>query len=416
MKLERWGWYSIAVNVLLAGLHGVIAVRSNSLAVTAELVHNAVDLLAAIAVLVGLKLAARRSKAFPYGLYKIENLVAAGLAVLVFVTAYEVVRHAIGATRGPVQVDPWMLAVLAVTAIMPLVFSHFELRAGRAANSPSLIADAREYRVHVFTTGLAFAALGAERLEVPLDRIAAAIIVVAVVRTGWELLRDAMRVLLDASLEPDLLAAIRRVIESDATIRDVAWITGRNAGRFRFVEAGVVLRADEVGRAEIVTARIERAVRAQVPHVERVLLHIESPATPAVRCAIPLADREGAVSGHFGEAPHFAFVTVRHTDGVIVERREEANPHATAKRAKGIRVAEWLIARKIDVVYSREDLHGKGPDYALRDAGIEVVLGQADTLDAAIADCRAAGSRARRPRDAAGGAAFAGTDTASARG
>ena len=402
MKLERWGWYSIAVNVLLAGLHGLIALRSNSLAVAAELVHNAVDLLTAIAVLVGLKLAARRSKAFPYGLYKVENVVAAGLAVMVFVTAYEVLRHAIGVTHAPVQADDWMLAVLAVTVIVPLVFGHFELRAGRAANSPSLIADALEYRVHVFTTGLAFAALGAERFDVPFDRIAAAIIVVAVVRTGWDLLRDAMRVLLDASLEPDLLAAIRRVIESDATIRDVSWITGRNAGRFRFVEAGVVLRTDEIERAEIVTARIERAVRAQVPHVERVLLHIEPPATPTVRFAIPLADREGAVSGHFGEAPYFAFVAVRHTDGVVVERREEANPHATARRAKGIRVAEWLIIRKIDVVYSREDLRGKGPDYALRDAGIEVVRGKADTLDDAIAECRAAGTRAGRSGDAAG--------------
>jgi len=80
VNVERWGWYSVALNVLLAGLHAVIATASGSLAVAAELIHNLIDLVAAVAVLAGLKLAGRKSKAFPYGLYKIENLVALGLA------------------------------------------------------------------------------------------------------------------------------------------------------------------------------------------------------------------------------------------------------------------------------------------------------------------------------------------------
>ncbi|MCD6520289.1 MAG: hypothetical protein J7M05_10260 [Anaerolineae bacterium] len=43
-----------------------------------------------------------------------------------------------------------------IAAAIPLLFSHFELRAGVRANSPALIADAKEHRVHVFTTGVVF--------------------------------------------------------------------------------------------------------------------------------------------------------------------------------------------------------------------------------------------------------------------
>lgn len=387
MSLRRWGWSSIAVNVLLAALHGGIALRSGSLAVAAELVHNVVDLLSAIAVLVGLELAMRKSKAFPYGLYKVENLVAAGLAISVFVTAYEVLRHAFGGSSAPLHVDGWMLPTLVVTAIVPWVFSHYELRAGRAAGSPALIADATEYRVHVFTTGLAFAALAADRLQLPVDRIAAVSIAAVVVKTGWELLRDAMRVLLDASLDADSLAAIRRAIEADSAVSELKWVTGRNAGRFRFVEAGVALRADALDRATAVTARIEREVRAQVKNVERALIHVETPASPFLRCAVPLADRGGAVSVHFGGAPYFAVVSLRRSDGALAERRIEANPHTGLPRAKGIRVAEWLIAQRVDCVLSREDLRGKGPVYALRDAGVQLVHDDAPTLDAALAAC-----------------------------
>jgi predicted Fe-Mo cluster-binding NifX family protein len=103
--------------------------------------------------------------------------------------------------------------------------------------------------------------------------------------------------------------------------------------------------------------------------------------------AVPMADRVQTVSAHFGEAPHFAFVTVQRADGVIIERRSAANPFAQLGRAKGIRVAEWLVAEKVDVVLSREELHGKGPAYVLRDAGVELVRSDARTLDEAIAQC-----------------------------
>jgi cation diffusion facilitator family transporter len=385
MNIERWGWYSIAVNVLLALLHGLIAFYSESLAVAAELTHNIIDMAAAVAVLIGLKLAGRKSKSFPYGLYKVENLVAGGVAIMIFLTAYEIARDALLAPRAPVCAEAWMLAALVATAALPLAFSHFLLRAGQAANSPALIAAAREYRVHVFTTGLAFAALLAEWFHYPLDRFAALVIVVAVVKTGWELLRDAMRVLVDASLDAETLDRIRNIINAEAAVAEVKWITGRNAGRFRFVEAGVSLRVGEAEKVEAVTARVERSARAQVPHVERVLLHVEAPEAPVIRCAVPLGDREGTISAHFGEAPCFALVTLRRRDGVLDEQRIVDNPHTKLLRAKGIRVAEWLIAQKVDLVLSREDLRGKGPVYVLRDAGVELRHSDARSLEEVIA-------------------------------
>jgi cation diffusion facilitator family transporter len=385
VRLERWGWGSIAVNLVLAGLHAAIAHLSGSLAVTAELVHNLVDLLAAVAVLVGLRLSTRTTRALPYGLHKLENLVAAGLAVLVFVSAFEIAREALHARGAAVRVDAWMLAALVAGAALPLVFSRYELRAGIAANSPALIADAREYRVHALTAGLAFAALAAEWLRFPIDRIAALLIVAAVVKTGWELLRDAMRVLLDASLDAATLLEIRRIVAADRAVSELRWVTGRSAGRFRFVEAGVALRVSAPEKLEGSVRRIEAAVRAAVPHVERVLVHVEAPTSPCVRYAVPLADRTGAVSEHFGGAPYFAFVSVRRSDGAVAEQRVVPNPYASEERAKGMRVAEWLVAEKTDVALTRESLHGKGPTYVFQDAGVELRVTDARSLSEALA-------------------------------
>lgn len=380
MNVERWGWYSIAVNVILALINLVIALASGSLAVGAEMVHNLVDLLTAVGVLIGLKLSTRKSKSFPYGLYKLENVVTVVLAVMIFFTAYEIAQDALFTPARQATVDPWMLGGVVVATAIPLIFSHFELRAGQAANSPALIADAKEYRAHVFTTGVVFAALLAQWFNLPLDRIAALVIVVAIGKTGWELLSDGMRVLLDASLNAETLNRIREISTGEPGVAEVKWVTGRNSGRFRFIEAEIALRFRDLGKAHAATQRIEQNIREAVPHVDRVLIHAEPLGRTHLRYAIPLADLQGTVSEHFGEAPFFALVTLRLADGQVEQQQIVANPHTAVSKAKGIRVAEWLVDQKCDAVLLKESLEGKGPTYVFGDAGVEMVLTEAATL------------------------------------
>lgn len=386
IHVERWGWYSIAVNVALIAINWVIGAASGSLAVEAELIHNVVDMLTAIGVLIGLKIATRKSHAFPYGLYKVENVVSVILAGMTFVTAYEIAHDALFSPISMATVNAWMLVGVIVAAALPLTFSIFELRAGRAANSPALIADAREYRAHVFTTGVVLAALIGQWLHVPIDRVAALVIVVAIGKTGWELLADGMRVLLDASLDADTLLQVRQIIEAEPAIAEIKWLTGRNAGRFRFVEAEVTLRVHELDKAEVILRRVEGRIRDAVLHIDRVLIHGEPVQRTHWLYAVPLTDTTGTISEHFGEAPYFALVRVRAADGVVDSQQIVANVYLEEEKAKGIRVAEWLVGQKVDVVLMEESLQGRGPVYVFSDAGVEMRATHAKTLNVAIQD------------------------------
>jgi predicted Fe-Mo cluster-binding NifX family protein len=214
--------------------------------------------------------------------------------------------------------------------------------------------------------------------------VAALVIVVAIGKTGWELLSDGMRVLLDASLDPDTLLEIREIILDEPTVDELKWITGRNAGRFRFVEAELTLRVRNLEKAEVVTRSIEAQINQAVPHVERVLIHAEPMERTHLRYAAPLAEADGALSEHFGEAPYFALVRLRLSDSTVEERRMLANPFSQEERAKGIKVAEWLVDHKVDVVFLRESLRGKGPTYVFGDAAVEMRQTDAVTLDDAL--------------------------------
>ena len=226
--------------------------------------------------------------------------------------------------------------------------------------------------------------LSSQGSAIPLDRFAALLIVAAVLRTGWQLLSDAMRVLLDASVEPAQLAAARLAIERDPHVAELKWISGRNAGRYRFLEAGVVLRERALAKSATVVQRIEAEIVAAVPHLERVLIHVEPGAHGVVRIAVPMATPAGSVSEHFGSSPWFGLFAIDPTTRRVTERTVVSNPFQLEEKRKGLRVAGWLITYKIDVLLSRESLRGSAPAFAFADASVEVRGTAADDVDAAI--------------------------------
>ena len=382
--LERWGWASIGVNVVLAGLNLAIAHASGSLAVAAEMVHNLVDLVASIAVLVGLKLSIRRTRSFPYGLYKVENVVAAGIALLILLASYEIAREAVlSEAREPV-VTWWILGGVALSILIPIVFSFFEMRAGRTANSPSLVADAKEYRVHVLTSGVVFCSLLAHTLHYPVDKIAALIVVLVVAKTGWSLLSDSMRVLLDASLDPATLAEARRILEQEPTLVSIHSLIGRNAGRYLFLDTEIEVKVRELEQADLVARKLERTLREQIPHVERIIIDVRPVRSRSLRLAIPLEKPNGPLGQHFGRAPVFLLEEKRRSDGTTVGQNTVVNPFSEEPKGRGIKVAHWLIAQDIDALITSDDVRDKGPGHALGEAGVDVIVTEATTAEEAV--------------------------------
>ncbi len=384
--VERVGLYAFLVNLLLVGLKAALATLSGSLALTADAVDSATDTVASLAVWLGLRISRRKSAAFPYGLYKVENITSVVVAILIFFAGYEIARNALYTRETRPQITPWVLVGAGLTVIIPYLFSRYAVWMGQRANSPSLIAEGRHRQVDVLSSLIVLAAIASNYLGLALDRWAAVVVVIFIAYAGWELLADGMRVLLDASLDAETLAQVRRIIEAQPSGAEVKGVMGRNSGRYRFIEAEITLRVRDLEKAHIVSRQIEAEIRAQVPHVDRVLIHYEPLARTVIRYAAPLADSGGTLSQHFGEAPYFTLADVKADTRELLRQEILANPHQAVEKAKGIRVAEWLVEQKVDVVLIRESLRGKGPEYVFADAGVELVITDSPTaLDAVAA-------------------------------
>ena len=380
----RAGWISLAVNIALISLNLWMAALSGSLALAAETTHNLLDLLASVAVLVGVTLSQRQARDFPYGLYKIENIVAVFIALGTFFTGYEIARQALFAAHDAPDVRPLMLAGVIVAAAIPLVFSSYELSLGRRVNSPSLIADATEFRAHVLSSGVVFAAVAGQLLGWPLDRPAALLIVVWIAYAGWRMLRDAMRVLLDASIDAETLNLIRQLVAARPEVAQVKSLTGRNSGRYRFIEMELALNVDDLAHAHEVASEIEGQIRSEVPFIERVLVHMEPAKRDFLRIAAPLSKDETFLAASFGSAERFIFITVHAADREIIKQEILPNPYAREGKGRGILLANWLKVQGADLVLSPEQLKPSGLMYALQAGGVRLQQAGSQSLKEAI--------------------------------
>jgi cation diffusion facilitator family transporter len=377
---KQLAFLSLFLNLLLSAAKYLLYRFGGSTAVLAEAVHSLTDVVGSLLVIAGIFLAEKRSKRFPWGLYKVENLAAALSSILIFVSAYEIaVMIYRPSPAGLTNLDSTLFALLAM-AIPVFFFSRYEAKRAAAINSPSLMADAENWRTDLAPLAVVAAGVVGARFSLAVaDRIAASLVLILVVRAGFGILKDSLKSLLDASVDAGTLERMREVVRSVPQIKEPFSLQARNSGRFIFVELSVRVAMTKLKEAHTIVRSLEQKIKERIPFVERVVVHYEPERKELLRYAALLADKEGAISEHFGKAPWIAVWDRQVADGSTVCREILKNPFSGVEKGKGIKLAEYLVTLNIDVLYTREPFEGKGPAFVLADADVDVR--QADARD-----------------------------------
>ena len=374
---ERIGAYSIGVNLILVAMKGLLGFLSGSVALIADAIHSSADVISSATVFAGIRISKRKSRSFPYGLYKVENLVSLLSSVFIFIAGYEIV-HTVFFKEPLVKTQYLFHAICGVilTMVITFVFSAYELRQGKKLGSPSLQADAQHIRTDAFSSAVVLASLIGAWFGLNLDKIAALLVVVLILKAGFTIFVDAVRVLLDASIDFETMDRVKTIILKDPKVISINGLWGRNSGPFKFIEADIVTSAKDLEKADAGSRKIEREIREQVTKVDHILIHYEPQRKKTITSAIPLKTDKQTLSEHFGEAPYFYLFTVGVKDGLLLSESYLRNPFAEEAKGKGIKVSEWLLEQDIDVIYSPKGFQGKGPGYVFSDAGADVIVTQ----------------------------------------
>jgi cation diffusion facilitator family transporter len=381
-KGKKLAAYSFILNLSLTLAKYLLFLFTGSASLLAETVHSLADVLGSLLVFGGIYLAGKKSTQFPLGLYKAENLAALLSAGLILLSGYEIGRTILYPAAMELQNLDVTLATLLFMTLPIFFFSRYERQKALELNSPSLLADAENWRTDLAPLAIVIAGIAGTRFSYAyFDRIAAFVVLLLVVKAGYGIARDAIKSLLDASVDKATLEKMSQIVKGFPEVTELVSLTARNSGRYIFANIIVRLSLKKLKAAHETIDRIEQEIRHLIPFVEKVSVHYEPAARDYLRYAAMLAKSDGAISDHFGAAPFVALWEKKTADGEVLSREILENSFIAMEKGKGIKLAEFLAERKIDILYSREIFSGKGPSYVFSDADIEVKPADAATLE-----------------------------------
>ena len=273
---------SIASNSILIALKLAAGAITGSIAIITEAIHSLIDLVASVIAFVSVRKADEPAdEEHPYGHEKVENLSAAIEGMLILVGAgviiYEATHQLV--VGSEVQRLGLGIAVMAFSVFANFAVSSVLSRQAKAHDSQALEGDAAHLRTDAMTSAGVLFGLALVQItgDAAFDPITALVVAVAIVWSGFRILRRSTAILVDEALPA---AEMDRIEEAIATARtpEVAGyhkLRARRAGARRHIDLHVQYRSGtSLERAHELAHQMRASIEAEIPQAE-VLIHAE---------------------------------------------------------------------------------------------------------------------------------------------
>jgi cation diffusion facilitator family transporter len=275
-------WISLLVLGATAAAQVVIVLRSGSVALLGDTLHNVADALTAVplgvAFLLGRRAANRR---YTYGYGRAEDL--AGIVIVLTIAAsagfaaYEAVRRLI----HPATVTHlwWVAAAGLVGFAGNEVVARYRIAVGRRIGSAALVADGLHARTDGFTSlAVVAGAAGVGAGWRWADPVVGLLITVAILLVLKDAAREVYRRLMDA-VDPGLVGVAERALAGTPGILGVGALRMRWVGHHLHAETDVLVSDSlTVVQAHAIAVEAEHRLLHAVPRLTAATIHTD-PAT-----------------------------------------------------------------------------------------------------------------------------------------
>ena len=283
----RTTFLGLATNAVLAVVKLLAGIFGNSHALVADAVESMADVFSSIVVWRGVVVAAEPAdEDHPYGHGKAEPIAAALVSTMLLLAAIWIVVGALSGIAEPhAAPKPFTLIVLVAVILIKESLFRFALHEAVSVDSSVVATDAWHHRSDAITSfaagiGIIIAITGGKGYEAADDWAA----IVAACVIGWNglrLLRPAMNELMDRSPNREVIDRIRTVAEAVPGVARVEKCLVRQMGYQYFVDMHVEVDPQmTVLHSHGIAHIVKDNVRAQVPRVRDVLIHIEPSKPP----------------------------------------------------------------------------------------------------------------------------------------
>jgi cation diffusion facilitator family transporter len=281
---------SLVVLLVTALFQLGVALRSGSVALLADTIHNFADALTAIPLWLAFSLSRRlRNARYTYGYGRAEDLAGAAIVALIFFSAVEVYAQSIQKVIHPVTVSNlgWVAAAAGLGFLGNELAAVLRLRAGHRIHSAALVADGRHSQVDGFTSLGVLAGVIGVRLGFPLaDPLVGFVIGTTILVVAWNSGRELWYRLMDAT-DPDVTALVEQTAAAVAGVLAVGHIRIRWLGHWQQAEMHITVEAQlPTSESHQIAETVRHALFHAQPTLQEVTVHVD-----------PLDDPPGSAHG-----------------------------------------------------------------------------------------------------------------------
>jgi cation diffusion facilitator family transporter len=270
------------VNLILAIIKLIAGIVGHAYALVADAVESTADIFSSLVVYGGLRIAAQPAdEDHPYGHGRAEALAGAFVALMLFAAAVGIAIEAILEIRTPHHTPrAWTLAVLVGVIVVKQILAGRVFRIGSETGSTAVMADAQHHRSDVITStaafiGISIAVIGGPGWE-QADDWAALVASVVIFYNGIKMLRPAVDDLMDRLPEAEVVQKIANAATGVVEVCAIEKLKVRKVGLQYAVDLHVQAEPRmSLHDAHIVSGKVKGAIRAAMPAVDSVLVHME---------------------------------------------------------------------------------------------------------------------------------------------
>ncbi len=275
------------INAILVVFKLVAGFLGNSAAMIADGVHSLSDFLTDIVVMVFVHISNKpQDKDHDYGHGKFETLATALIGMALFAVGVYILINGVQkiwmALSGETLERPEFIALLAaiVSILLKEWAFQFTARTGKRIGSKAVVANAWHHRSDALSSiGTAIGIGGAILLGeswVILDPIAAVVVSFFILRTAFQLIRQALDELLEKSLPDEVEEDIVKISESEPEVSEVHHLKTRRIGNAIAIEMHLRMPGNiSLYESHEHATNIERKLRERFGKDTHIGLHVE---------------------------------------------------------------------------------------------------------------------------------------------
>lgn len=275
---EKGAYISIIAYILLSLLKLIVGYLGDSEALKADGLNNTTDIIASIAVLVGLKISQRPpDDDHRYGHFRAETIASLIASFIMVYVGIEVLKTAVENMMHPIHQEPSVLTIVVAifSAIVMFAVYKYNFALAQKINSSAVKAAAYDNRSDALVSiGTAIGITAAILGFAIIDTITAFVIGVIIIKTAIEIFKEAVFSLTDG-FDTELISSIEEHVAEIPRVREVVEVRGRQHGSLILVDITVCVNPNlNVRDSHSITEQIEKAVQQLNPHA-MTLVHIE---------------------------------------------------------------------------------------------------------------------------------------------